>query len=179
MILWEAEIEFPIWGLSFSPSMSHVLSMGSASYVAGPDPNPDQNDFKVFASCNVPQGWGSAQQCESEVRGLQSASHQKFWQELGRTTLRQLPGEHPPFFLPKQQFLSYLHCLPSSLCPHETVLLFYCAEVSLSFYTPLQRNHASGNRWVTLVETDLRGLGKSQMLNRKKVNWRRGKGNRD
>lgn len=61
MILWEAEIEFPIWGLSLSPSISHVLSVGSASYVAGPDPNPDQNDLKVFASCNVPQGWGPAQ----------------------------------------------------------------------------------------------------------------------
>ena len=61
MILWEAETEFPIGGLSFSPSISYVLSVGSASYAAGPDPNPDQNDFKVIASCCVPQRWGPAQ----------------------------------------------------------------------------------------------------------------------
>ena len=120
---------------------------------------PEWLQSLCFLQCPTRLGISTAQ-CESEVRGLQSASHQKFWQEPGRrTTLHQLPGEHPPFLLPKQQFLSYLHCLPPSLCPHETVL-FYCAEVSLSFYTPLQRNHASGNRWVMLVETDLRGFWK-------------------
>lgn len=44
----------PHLGPLISLSMPHVLSMGSANYVAGPAPNPDQNDFKAFVSCNVP-----------------------------------------------------------------------------------------------------------------------------
>ena len=79
-------VEFPIWGLSFSTSMSRVLSVGSASYVAGPDPNPDQNDFKVFTSCNVPQGWGSAQHSVS----LRSEG---FSQPRTRSSGRNLAGE--------------------------------------------------------------------------------------
>lgn len=68
---------------------------------------------------------------------------------------------------------------PSFSLSHGTVLLFYCAEVSLTIYTLLQRNHANDSRWVTLVETDLWSLGKSRMPNRKELNWGRGKGNRD
>lgn len=159
MILWEVETDFPNWGLPFS------LSMGSANSVPSPIQNPNENGLgSLFPVTSFKDG-DHVQQCESEVRGLQPASHQvqtATWHLHCSTsgTLHPVPGRKATI-LPASVAALIMHTQSPSFLPSSrgspTILL--CRSNSL-IYTMLQRDQASGDRWVG-VETDLRGLGKA------------------
>lgn len=113
--------------------------MGSSSYVASSAWN-DQNDRAMSHGLGIMQRSVSPQLLPEVQAGT-------WWLPRSSSgTLHQLPGRRATT-LPAPVTASMAPTeSPFFLLSPWAVPLFYCAEVTLSIYTILQRNHASGDR---------------------------------